>query len=40
VVDKEDGRLLGLVTQTSLIIEATRYGDEEVKQLIKKANDI
>lgn len=40
VVDKEDGRLLGLVNQTSLIIEATRYGDEEVKQLIKIANDI
>ena len=38
VVDKQGGRLLGLVTQTSLIIEATRYGDEEVKQLIKKAN--
>lgn len=40
VVDKENGRLLGLVNQTSLIIEATRFGDEEVKQLIKKANDI
>lgn len=38
VVDKQGGRLLGLVTQASLIIEATRYGDEEVKQLIKKAN--
>lgn len=40
VVDKQGGRLLGLVTQASLIIEATRYGDEEVKRLIKKVNDI
>ena len=40
VVDKEDGKLLGLVTQTSLIIEATRYGDEEVKSMIKKAKAI
>lgn len=40
VVDKENGRLLGLVSQTSLIIEATRYGDAEVKSMIKKANAI
>jgi len=40
VVDKVNGRLLGLVSQTSLIIEATRYGDEEVKSMIKKANAI
>src|SRR5690554_4508225 len=40
VVEKDNGRLLGLVTQTSLIIEATRFGDEEVKHLIRKANDI
>lgn len=40
VVSRETGRLLGLVTQTSLIIEATRYGDEEVKRLIEKANEI
>src|SRR5690554_1948573 len=40
VVDKDNGRLLGLVSQTSLIIEATRYGDKEVKSMIKKANAI
>ena len=40
VVDRANGKLLGLVTQTSLIIEATRFGDEEVKELIEKANDI
>ena len=40
VVDRDNGKLLGLVTQTSLIIEATRFGDEEVKELIEKANDI
>ena len=37
VVDRENGHLLGLVTQTSLIIEATRYGDEEVEELKQKA---
>lgn len=30
VIDEEDGRLLGLVTQTSLIIEATRFNDKEM----------
>lgn len=40
VVDKNDGKLLGLVTQTSVIIEATRYGDDEVTRLIEKANEI
>lgn len=40
VVDEESKRLLGIVTQTSLIIEATRYEREEVKELIEKANDI
>ncbi|NLY23718.1 MAG: glycine betaine/L-proline ABC transporter ATP-binding protein [Bacteroidales bacterium] len=40
VVDRDNGKLLGLVTQTSLIIEATRFGDEEVKELIEIANDI
>ena len=40
VVDKDNGRLLGLVSQTSLIIEATRYGDKEVKSMIQKANAI
>src|SRR5690554_4785807 len=40
VVDRDNGKLLGLVTQTSLIIEATRFGDEEVRELIEIANDI
>uniref|UniRef100_UPI0035653779 quaternary amine ABC transporter ATP-binding protein n=1 Tax=Mariniphaga sediminis TaxID=1628158 RepID=UPI0035653779 len=40
VVNKTNGKLLGLVTQTSLIIEATRFGDEEVNERIEKANEI
>ena len=40
VVEEESGRLLGLVTQTSLIIESTRFEDEEVDKLIEKANDL
>ena len=40
VVDEESKRLLGIVTQTSLIIEATRYEREEIEELIEKANDI
>lgn len=40
VVDEESGRLLGLVTQTSLIIESTRFEDEEVDKLIEKANEL
>ena len=38
VVDEEEGRLLGIVTQTSLIIEATRFEREEVLDLKEKAN--
>ena len=40
VVDRKNGRLHGLVTQTSIVIEATRYSDEEVSDLIEKANEI
>lgn len=40
VVDNQTGKLLGLVTQTSLIIEATRFDDQEVSTLIEEANDI
>ncbi len=40
VVDRKNGRLHGLVTQTSIVIEATRYSDEEVSELIEKANEI
>ena len=40
VVDEDGGKLLGLVTQTSLIIEATRYEDKEMGELIDKANEL
>ena len=40
VVDRKSGRLHGLVSQTSIVIEATRYDDEEVSDLIEKANEI
>ncbi len=40
VIDEEDGRLLGLVTQTSLIIESTRFDNKEMDELIDKANDL
>jgi glycine betaine/proline transport system ATP-binding protein len=40
VIDEEDGRLLGLVTQTSLIIESTRFNDKEMDKLIGEANDL
>lgn len=40
VVDRKNGRLHGLVSQTSIVIEATRYDDEEVSDLIEKANEI
>ncbi|HKJ79752.1 MAG TPA: glycine betaine/L-proline ABC transporter ATP-binding protein [Prolixibacteraceae bacterium] len=39
VIDQE-GKLLGLVTQTSLIIEATRFEDIEMGELIDKAKDL
>ena len=38
VINENEGRLLGLVTQTSLIIEATRFEREEVLDLKEKAN--
>ncbi len=40
VVDEDSGRLLGIVSQTSLIIEATRYEMDEVMELKEKANEI
>ena len=40
VVDEESGKLIGLITQTSLIIEATKFGDEEVDEVKKIANDL
>lgn len=39
VVD-EDGKLEGIVTQTSLIIESTRFSDKEMDKLIDKANEL
>ncbi|MFW6259319.1 MAG: quaternary amine ABC transporter ATP-binding protein [Tangfeifania sp.] len=40
VIHEEDGRLLGLVTQTSLIIESTRFNDKEMNKLIGEANEL
>lgn len=40
VVDESTGKLTGLVTQTSLIIEATKYDDGEVSELNKLAKEI
>ncbi|MFV0593789.1 MAG: glycine betaine/L-proline ABC transporter ATP-binding protein [Draconibacterium sp.] len=40
VVDEHSGRLLGIVSQTSLIIEATRFEMDEVIELKEKANEI
>lgn len=38
-VVNEHSRLLGIVTQTSLIIEATKYNEEEIIELKEKANN-
>lgn len=40
VIDEDDGRLLGLITQTSLIIESTRFDDKEMDKLIGEANEL
>ncbi|HYW96105.1 MAG TPA: glycine betaine/L-proline ABC transporter ATP-binding protein [Bacteroidales bacterium] len=40
VVAEETGKLIGLVTQTSLIIEATRFDKNEVSELNKQAKEI
>lgn len=40
VVDRKTGRLHGLVSQTSIVIEATKYSDKEVSELIEKASEI
>ena len=39
VVNKENGKLEGIVTQTSLIIEATRFNKEEIVELKEQANE-
>ena len=40
VVEEETGNLLGLVSQTSLIIEATRFEQDEMTELKVKANEL
>lgn len=40
VIDEKDGKLLGVVTQTSLIIESTRFSDKEMDKLIGEANEL
>ena len=40
VIDEEDGRLRGLVTQTSLIIESTRFSNKEMDKLMDIAIDL
>ena len=39
VVDKEKGNLLGVVTQTSLIIEATRFNKSEIIEMKEQAKE-
>ncbi|MDC1106253.1 glycine betaine/L-proline ABC transporter ATP-binding protein [Prolixibacteraceae bacterium] len=40
VVAEDSGKLLGIVTQTSLIIEATKYNSEEIELLQEEAQEI
>jgi len=40
VIGDETGKLLGLVSQTSLIIEATRFGKKEISELKDRANEM
>ena len=39
-VVNEQNHLLGLVTQTSIIIEATGHNEEDINKLIEKANEL
>lgn len=39
VVDKEQGKLLGVVSQTSLVIESTRFNKQEIVELKEQALD-
>lgn len=39
VVDKENGKLLGVVSQTSLVIEATRFNKSEIIELKEQAKE-
>jgi len=40
VIDEVSGKLLGLISQTSLIIEATRFGKKEISELKERANEM
>lgn len=40
VIDEVTGKLLGLISQTSLIIEATRFGKKEISELKERANEM
>ena len=40
VISEDTGKLLGLVSQTSLVIEATRFEKNEVVELKEKANQL
>tara|TARA_R110001583_G_scaffold61148_1_gene181043 strand:- start:1766 stop:3010 length:1245 start_codon:yes stop_codon:yes gene_type:complete len=40
VIGEETGKLLGLISQTSLIIEATRFGKKEISELKDRANEM
>ncbi|QZT38331.1 glycine betaine/L-proline ABC transporter ATP-binding protein [Halosquirtibacter xylanolyticus] len=40
VVDEANGKLLGIVTQTSLIIESTKYNSKEIEILQEEAQEI
>src|SRR5690606_13010600 len=39
VVDGDSKRLLGIVTQNSLVIEATRFDEDDITELKKQANN-
>ncbi len=40
VVDRNAGKLLGIVTQTSLIIESTKFSKKEIIELKEQASDL
>jgi glycine betaine/proline transport system ATP-binding protein len=40
VIEEVTGKLLGQISQTSLIIEATRFGKKEISELIERANEM
>lgn len=40
VIEEGTGKLLGLISQTSLIIEATRFEKDEISELIVRANEM